>query len=103
MNFLKQRASEVDSDFPQYGLGRCSKCGCSAFKGRGNYCEDCGHSYDDHDTKWLKSVPFVGVAVVVVAPTVAERCPELLVAASAEPAVADDGGEEGRPRNFLQG
>jgi len=35
------------------GLGRCSLCNCPGFKGNGNICEDCGHRYDEHDTKWL--------------------------------------------------
>ena len=38
---------------PQAGLGRCSLCGCPSFEGDGNYCEDCGHAYDDHNTAWL--------------------------------------------------
>jgi hypothetical protein len=32
------------------GLGRCGRCSCPSFKGRGNICEDCGHRYDDHGT-----------------------------------------------------
>lgn len=33
------------------GLGQCRVCSCSAFRGQGNVCEDCGHHYDDHTTK----------------------------------------------------
>lgn len=33
------------------GLGQCRLCSCSAFRGQGNVCEDCGHHYGDHTTK----------------------------------------------------
>jgi hypothetical protein len=32
------------------GLGRCGRCSCPSFQGRGNICEYCGHHYDDHGT-----------------------------------------------------
>lgn len=41
---------ETQHSQPWYGLGRCKKCNCWAFKGNGNYCEDCKHHYNDHAT-----------------------------------------------------
>jgi hypothetical protein len=41
---------ETQHSDPSYGLGRCKLCACMAFKGKGNYCEDCKHHYGDHAT-----------------------------------------------------
>lgn len=30
------------------GFGRCSKCSCNAFEGRGDVCKNCGHAYKAH-------------------------------------------------------
>lgn len=30
------------------GFGRCSKCNCKEFEGRGQTCRNCGHSYKAH-------------------------------------------------------
>lgn len=30
------------------GFGRCSKCNCKAFEGRGETCRNCGHAYNKH-------------------------------------------------------
>lgn len=30
------------------GFGRCSKCSCKAFEGRGDVCKNCGHAYKAH-------------------------------------------------------
>ena len=30
------------------GFGRCSKCNCKAFEGRGETCRNCGHDYNKH-------------------------------------------------------
>lgn len=30
------------------GFGRCSKCNCKAFEGRGQTCRNCGHAYKAH-------------------------------------------------------
>lgn len=30
------------------GFGRCSKCTCKAFEGRGDNCKNCGHAYKAH-------------------------------------------------------
>lgn len=30
------------------GFGRCSKCSCKAFEGRGDVCKNCGHAYKKH-------------------------------------------------------
>lgn len=30
------------------GFGRCSKCNCKAFEGRGQTCGNCGHAYKAH-------------------------------------------------------
>jgi hypothetical protein len=63
--------NQPEDSSPRAGLGRCSRCGCPSFQGQGNYCEDCGHPYDDHNTGWLRT----GVAVPV--STVEEvQCPE---------------------------
>ena len=41
------------------GLGRCSRCSCPAFQGRGNICEYCSHHYDEHGTS-----PFRGATLL---------------------------------------
>jgi len=30
------------------GFGRCSKCNCKEFEGRGQTCRNCGHAYKAH-------------------------------------------------------
>lgn len=30
------------------GFGRCSKCSCKSFEGRGDVCKNCGHAYKAH-------------------------------------------------------
>lgn len=30
------------------GFGRCSKCSCKEFEGRGQTCRNCGHAYKAH-------------------------------------------------------
>lgn len=30
------------------GFGRCSKCNCREFEGRGQTCRNCGHAYKAH-------------------------------------------------------
>lgn len=30
------------------GFGRCSKCACKEFEGRGDVCGNCGHAYRAH-------------------------------------------------------
>ncbi len=30
------------------GFGRCSKCSCKEFEGRGDVCRNCGHAYKAH-------------------------------------------------------
>ena len=30
------------------GFGRCSKCACKKFEGRGDVCKNCGHAYKKH-------------------------------------------------------
>lgn len=30
------------------GFGRCSKCYCKSFEGRGDTCRNCGHAYRLH-------------------------------------------------------
>lgn len=30
------------------GFGRCSKCACKEFEGRGDVCNNCGHAYRAH-------------------------------------------------------
>lgn len=30
------------------GFGRCSKCNCKKFEGRGQTCRNCGHAYKAH-------------------------------------------------------
>ena len=30
------------------GYGRCSVCNCAEYKGMGNVCERCGHSFEEH-------------------------------------------------------
>lgn len=30
------------------GFGRCSKCYCKKFEGRGETCRNCGHAYKKH-------------------------------------------------------
>lgn len=30
------------------GFGRCSKCNCKSFEGRGETCRNCGHAYKAH-------------------------------------------------------
>lgn len=30
------------------GFGRCSKCNCKEFEGRGQTCRNCGHAYNKH-------------------------------------------------------
>lgn len=30
------------------GFGRCSKCHCKEFEGRGQTCRNCGHAYKAH-------------------------------------------------------
>ncbi len=30
------------------GWGTCSVCNCAGFKGSGNICDRCGHSYSEH-------------------------------------------------------
>ena len=30
------------------GFGRCSKCNCKEFEGRGQICRNCGHAYKAH-------------------------------------------------------
>lgn len=30
------------------GFGRCSRCNCKAFEGRGQTCGNCGHAYSYH-------------------------------------------------------
>ncbi len=30
------------------GFGRCSKCSCKEFEGRGDVCGNCGHAYKAH-------------------------------------------------------
>lgn len=30
------------------GFGRCSKCNCKSFEGRGQTCRNCGHAYKAH-------------------------------------------------------
>lgn len=33
---------------PAEGFGRCSKCNCKKFEGRGQTCGNCGHAYRAH-------------------------------------------------------
>ena len=41
---------ETDSDNPISGTGRCRACSCTGYKKKPdtNYCDTCGHHWDQH-------------------------------------------------------
>lgn len=39
---------KVQNHVHAQGFGRCSKCSCKSFEGRGQTCRNCGHAYKAH-------------------------------------------------------